>query len=96
MPRMHEKFWDGADLVAEVVSADPDDRERDLVEKPLEYARARIPEYWIIDPKEASIAVLRLKGRKYVVHGKFTTGEKATSALLAGFEVAVDRVLSVQ
>ena len=94
--RIQREFWEGADLVMEVVSDDPKDRVRDLETKPLEYARARIPEYWIIDPKGASITVLRLKGRKYVLHGKFTTGEKATSALLAGFEVDVDSVLAAQ
>jgi Uma2 family endonuclease len=40
--RRQEKFWDGADLVMEVVSPDPKDRERDLEIKPREYARAGI------------------------------------------------------
>jgi Uma2 family endonuclease len=94
--RMHDKFWQGADLVAEVVSDNPEDRDRDLIDKPLEYAKARIPEYWIIDPKEETITVLRLKGRKYVVHGKFARGEKATSVLLEGFAVEVGVLLEEQ
>jgi Uma2 family endonuclease len=94
--RVKREFWEGADLVMEIVSDDRKDRERDLVEKPLEYARARIPEYWIIDPKEASITVLKLKGRKYVVHGTFTPGQVATSALLGGFQVDVEAVLSAK
>lgn len=94
LDRVKREFWEGADLVMEVVSEDPKDRARDLETKPLEYARARIPEYWIIDPKDALITVLKLKARKYVVHGTFPSGQRATSALLPGFEVDVDAVLS--
>jgi Uma2 family endonuclease len=73
----------------EVVSDSPDDRERDLVTKRAEYARARIPEYWIVDPQEGRITVLRLEGDRYVVHGEFLKGSKASSVLLPGFVVDV-------
>jgi Uma2 family endonuclease len=43
-PRRQDAFWLGADLVMEVVS--PDRPERDLEDKPLDYAAAGIPEYW--------------------------------------------------
>src|SRR3954451_3782 len=45
-PRRGNAFWDGADLVFEIVS--PDKPERDLVEKRRDYAEAEIPEYWIV------------------------------------------------
>src|SRR5947208_7943137 len=61
--RAHNEFWNGADLVMEVVSDDPEDRRRDLVTKRAEYARARIPEYWMVDLKLRQITVLRLRGR---------------------------------
>jgi Uma2 family endonuclease len=92
--RRHEKYWDGADLVMEVVSGDPKDRERDMVVKPREYARAGIPEYWIIDPDERYIRVLTLEGKAYKIHGHFFAGTQATSVLLPGFTVAVDVALS--
>jgi Uma2 family endonuclease len=63
--RRHNKYWEGADLVMEVVSPDPKDRERDLKTKLREYARAGIPEYWIIDPQEKVIRVLTLEGKAY-------------------------------
>lgn len=91
--RRHEKYWDGADLVIEVVSDDPRDRERDLEIKPVEYASAGVPEYWIIDPKERLIRVLSLKGRTYKVN-VFRRGALATSVLLPGFAVAVDQALT--
>jgi Uma2 family endonuclease len=92
--RMGEEYWRGADLVMEVVSGDAKSRQRDLVEKRREYAKARIPEYWIVDPQMGEITVLRLSQGKYIVHGKFERGETASSHLLKGFEVAVSTVFS--
>ena len=88
--RLGEKFWEGADLVMEVVS--PDDPERDKVIKRREYARAGIPEYWIVDPTNASITVLTLRGQDYALHGEFVAGEPATSVLLNGLAVEVATV----
>ncbi len=92
--RRHEKYWDGADLVMEVVSPDPKDRERDWEIKPREYARAGIAEYWIIDPGQRLIRVLTLKGKAYQVHGDSGPGTQANSVLLPGFAVSVDAVLA--
>jgi Uma2 family endonuclease len=92
--RRHNEYWEGADLVMEVVSPDPKDRERDLRIKVRQYARAGIPEYWIIDPQERLIRVLTLVGKAYKLHGKFTPGMEATSALLPGFAVSVDLALA--
>lgn len=91
--RIGEEFWDGADLVMEVVSADPESRKRDLQQKLLDYAEGRIPEYWIVDPQEKSISVLTLSGQAYAQAGKFGEGEVANSKLLTGFAVNVSDVL---
>jgi len=87
--RIRNEYWEQPDLVIEVVSGEPEDRRRDLVTKRLEYARARIPEYWIVEPNERRITVLRLRGTKYVVHGRFVEGDRAMSVVLKGFEVDV-------
>jgi Uma2 family endonuclease len=84
----------GADLVMEVVSGGQKDRERDLVEKREIYAHFGIQGYWIVDPKEWQIFVLRLEGEKYIEHGRFGKGEQATSYLLPGFSAAVDEVFA--
>ncbi len=86
---------DGADLVMEVVSEGTENRGRDLGTKRQEYAAARIPEYWIVDPQEQQITVLTLDGQTYRVHGVFGPGTLATSVLLPGFSVAVDAVFAV-
>jgi Uma2 family endonuclease len=88
--RIGYKCWDGADLVMEVVSDDPESRKRDLVEKRREYARGGIAEYWIVDPVEERVTVLRLAGKRYVVHCEARSGETAESHLLPGFALAVD------
>ena len=85
--RIGEQFWMGADLAVEVVS--DDDRRRDLETKRREYAQAGILEYWIVDPKFKTITVLSLEGAAYSEHGVFALGTRATSRLLAGFEVDV-------
>jgi Uma2 family endonuclease len=90
--RIHEPYWDGADLVVEVVSND--DRRRDLQTKRFEYARAGIGEYWIVDPQLREITVLKLAGENYEVHGAYRAGQQATSAMLANFTVDVDRVFA--
>jgi Uma2 family endonuclease len=90
-PRLGNKYWNGADLVVEIVS--PDKPERDLVEKRSDYAEAKIPEYWIVNPDTETITVLTLVGDSYAEHGIFGRGEQATSVLLAGFCVVVDEVL---
>lgn len=85
---------DGADLVVEVVSEGPENRERDLVTKRREYARAGIVEYWIVDPEQQRITVLTLDGNVYREHGTFANGDRATSVLLPGFGVAVADVFA--
>ncbi|MGH7215133.1 MAG: Uma2 family endonuclease [Tepidisphaeraceae bacterium] len=93
--RIGEDYWDRADLVMEVVSDDAESRERDLKEKRNDYAAAGIPEYWIVDPQERRMTVLKLAGKTYAVHGEFGAGERATSVLLKGFEADVKAVFAV-
>jgi Uma2 family endonuclease len=89
-----ERPLDGADLVMEVPSRGGKNRKRDLEEKREQYARAKIPEYWIIDPATKTITVMTLSGKRYKVHGVFKVGTEATSKLLKGFKVAVREVLA--
>ena len=93
-PRGENRYWLGADLVVEVVSADKP--ERDVVAKVADYAEGGIPEYWIVNPLNESITVLRLEGAAYVTHGVFARGEQATSALLPAFVVEVSAALDAK
>jgi Uma2 family endonuclease len=93
-PRNENAFWLGADLVVEIMS--PDYVERDTVIKRTDYAEAGIPEYWIVNPEEATITVLKLDDGVYLARGVFGRGETATSVLLAGFTVSVDAVCEAE
>ena len=93
-PRRRDDYWRGADLVVEVVS--PDDPERDTLVKRRDYAEARIPEYWIVNPVDETITVLTLAGGEYAEHGVFRRGRQARSVCLDGFAVGVADVFDAQ
>ena len=57
------------DLLIEVLSRF--NAERDLVVKRDLYARNGVPAYWIVDPMERSIQLLRLEGDTYAPEGYF-------------------------
>jgi Uma2 family endonuclease len=84
----------GADLAIEVVSKGSDDRKRDYETKRVEYAKAGIAEYWIVDPKVEIITVLVLDGAAYRVHGEYRPGGVAGSVLLPSFSVSVSDVFA--
>jgi Uma2 family endonuclease len=79
----------GADLAIEVVSDGTENRKRDLVTKPAEYAAAGINEYWIVDPELRTITVLTLDGTAYRQHGVFRVGDTAASVFLPDLTLAV-------
>ena len=87
--RIHEPYWDGADLVMEIVS--PDDPSRDLETKRREYAVAGIREYWLVNPINATIVVFTLPEgvQHYKINGVYLPDTVAESVLLPGFKVDV-------
>jgi Uma2 family endonuclease len=93
-PRWQNRFWLGADLALEVVSEDKP--ERDLVDKRGDYAEARVPEYWIVNPLTETIAVLRLRGDAYEEAGTYRRGQSAASVLMAEFSIAVAAVFDAK
>ena len=86
--RIGDAYWDGADLVMEIVGEN--DRQRDHDVKRREYARAGMLEYWIVDPREEMISVLSLQENFYNTWCEVRKGERARSRLLADFAVDVD------
>ena len=90
--RRQNRFWLGADLALEVVSEDKP--ERDLIDKRGDYAEARVAEYWIVNPQNETIMVLRLQGDSYEEAGAYCRGQSAASVLMPGFSVVVDDVFN--
>lgn len=94
IPKDLNKPLKGAELVVEVVSPGEESRQRDLIEKRRDYAKAGIAEYWLVDPESSTITVLTLNGKKYEQAGKYNAGQTAVSRLLPGFEVNVTDALT--
>jgi Uma2 family endonuclease len=90
--RRSNEYWNGADWVIEVVR-DPD-RSRDLELKRSEYAKAGIPEYWIVDPKNSQLIVLTLEGNQYAEAGVFKAGGRAESTVVKGFTLDVGEMFA--
>jgi Uma2 family endonuclease len=90
--RVGEQVFGPPDLVMEVTSATT--QRTDRVEKYAEYARAGIPEYWIVDPQAETVEVFVLREDAYELLGKWGAGEVARSALLEGFRVEVNAVFA--
>lgn len=90
--RAGNRYWDGADLVMEVISED--DPDRDLQIKRREYAQAGISEYWICDPRSKTITVLKLEGNQYVTSSEAANAGELESSLLKGFKVDVANVFA--
>jgi Uma2 family endonuclease len=66
-------------LVVEVVSPGRINRERDYKSKREQYERVGIPEYWIIDPEQQAVTVLKLAGSKYSDVGMFKGNDAIVS-----------------
>jgi Uma2 family endonuclease len=88
--RAQNRFWLGADLVLEVISRDKP--ERDLIDKRGDYAEGGIPEYWIVNPLNETIIVLRLQGAAYEEAGVYKRGQSAVSVLRPECSVSVNEV----
>ena len=89
--RIGEQAYGPPDVAVEVLS--PGTRRTDRLEKTVEYARAGVREYWIVDPHGQTVEVFLLREGAYELLGKWGRGEDARSEVLAGFEMAVDEVL---
>lgn len=90
--RVGEQAYGPPDLAVEVLS--PGTRRADRGEKFLEYARASVDEYWLVDPDVWTIEVFVLKEGTYALLGKFGTGETVHSQVLGDFQMAVDEVFA--
>lgn len=89
--RKHKMWIEGPpDWIAEVLS--PETRATDEGDKLADYARAAVPETWLIDPAARTIRVyvLRADLPEYELSATYGSGETARAETIAGFEIAVD------
>jgi Uma2 family endonuclease len=87
LDRIHAQYGEPPDVALEVLS--PSTRSTDLRRKSLEYARAGVAEYWVIDPHARWVELYALEGRRYRRVGRFVPGDVARSTVLEGFTLDV-------
>jgi len=92
--RIGEAHCGVPDLVMEVVS--PGTRRLDQIIKAHEYAKAGIPEYWIVDPENETVSVLALKGTSYPRATPRGRGAAARSLVLPGFSLRIAEVMDAE
>lgn len=80
------------DLVVEILS--PSTRRRDLNEKKDVYARNGVDEYWVIDPRAASLTVFSRSGDGFDRGRKLLSG-RVVSPLLPDLEATVEQLLAI-
>jgi len=81
-------------LAVEVAS--PGNTKRDTVDKRLEYALAKVPEYWIINPVDGYVLVLAFDAEMdaYREVGEYRGAELISSLLFPTFQVSAETLLS--
>lgn len=78
-------------LVVEVAS--PGNTVRDTVDKRLEYALAKVPEYWIINPVDGYVLVLALIDGEYQDVGEYRADDLISSRLFPELKVRAATLL---
>jgi Uma2 family endonuclease len=79
-------------LIVEVLS--PSNPEHDRLVKRALYARAGVPEYWIVSPEAAVIEILALNGDRYQTHARVAGEELLTSTVLSGIACPAEVVFT--
>ncbi|WP_445301235.1 MULTISPECIES: Uma2 family endonuclease [unclassified Microcoleus] len=80
-------------LVVEVVSPGRVGRDRDYISKRDQYAARGIPEYWIVDPQEQIVAVLRLESGQSLEVGVFQGEQGLVSPMFPQLSLTAQQVL---
>jgi Uma2 family endonuclease len=82
-------YWGVPDLAVEILSTGTAQKDRDI--KSVEYARAGVAEYWIVDPEAKTVETMRLGDTTgaYGTPRVLAVGEDLTSPMFPGFSLAL-------
>jgi Uma2 family endonuclease len=78
------------DLVIEILSRGTKTRDRGY--KRTRYERARVNEYWIVDPDRETIDVFRLGAEGFAPAAHYRRGDELACAVIPGFRLPVDEI----
>jgi Uma2 family endonuclease len=89
-----DKYWGVPDLAVEIISEG--DAKRDREDKRVDYAQAGIPEYWIVDPEQKTLEILRLipERKAYAHTANLTEQDTLTSVTFPGFQHSLANLFS--
>jgi Uma2 family endonuclease len=79
-------------LVAEVVSPGDVNHRRDYEAKRIQYQNRGIPEYWLINPEQKTITVLRLNAQQYTEVGVFQGDAQIESSKFGVLSLTANQV----
>jgi Uma2 family endonuclease len=94
-PKTAVKYFEGAPaLVVEVLSSST--RRVDQTIKFTAYEQAKVPEYWIVDPKTRFVQVFTLnENQEYDLLGEFLGEELIESKVLVGLRIVTESLFMV-
>lgn len=81
-------------IVVEVVSPGDRNHRRDYEEKRKQYEARGIPEFWLIDPEQQTVLVLKLKNQQYVEVGTFRGDSAIDSPTFQEFKLTAHQILT--
>jgi Uma2 family endonuclease len=82
------------DWVCEVLS--PSNRKRDLVEKKIILHQAKVPHYWIMDPEDQTVTVMRWNQEGYLSVADAVVGQKVRLEPFSEIEIDVASLFGVE
>jgi Uma2 family endonuclease len=83
-------------FVAEVVSPNQKNRQRDYEAKRSQYEARGIPEYWLIDPQQQMVTVLSLVSDRYAEVGTFRGSDQIQSRQFEQLNLTADQILTIE
>lgn len=88
-------FLNGNPPALAIEVASPGDTARDTVDKRIEYALAKVQEYWIINPVEGYVLVLlfETETEEYIESGEYRGAELINSALFPELKISAEALL---
>ncbi len=82
-------------LVAEVLSPGKQNRDRDLVRKRDQYAARAIPEYWLLNPEQQTVTVLKWQDGVYAEVGVFRASDAIVSPSFSTLQLNPNQIFGI-